>query len=354
MNSYLHTLAENYRDAINQEISDEIMSLSQENFIALYEPEKNWAIGPFVRRSDLTFAKNEQMPDPTGLSWTSTSIFNPSVIVDGEKIFLFYRASVKKESLGSRIGGAVYTPLNGWMENPRNPIIFPTEPNEILSVEDPKVYRFTNDETGQTEFVMFYNGAWTAEDELVEKYQKPFGNLGCDINYAFSTDLINWVKAGRVVPHEVSRLWAKGAVIPRQGDGSAVKIDGHYMMFISEGCGLKQVVGRSKNMRDWIFEYREYLPLPKTMGIEIYEIACAIVDGENLVMDFLYKDNNKRHAGGQALFKLSDPFTVLDYTTNATLCWGGMSKYGNTWIFAQGWDAPRDTEEIYFYEAPIR
>lgn len=293
------------------------------------------------------------MPDPTGISWTSSSIFNPSVLVEGEQIYLFYRASVKKESLGSRIGGAVYAPANGWVENPRNPIIFPTEANEILSCEDPKVYRFINGETQEREYVMFYNGVWTVDDELVEKYEKPFGNVACDINYAFSTDLVNWEKCGRVVPLEVSRLWAKGAVIPRGGDGSAIKIDGYYMMFISEGCGSNQVVGRSKNMHDWEFEYVEYLPLPKLIGIEIYEIACAVVDGENLVMDFLYKDNEGKHAGGQALFRLRDPFKVLDYTTNSTLSWGGMSKYEDKWIFAQGWDAPIGKEEIYFYEAPV-
>jgi len=106
-------------------------------------------------------------------------------------------------------------------------------------------------------------------------------------------------------------------------------------------------------MRDWTFEYREYLSLPPSMGIEIYEIACAIVNGEYLVMDFLYRNNDEEHAGGQALFRLDDPLQVLDFTSNSTLAWGGMSKYENRWLFAQGWDAPNGKEEIYFYEALI-
>jgi predicted GH43/DUF377 family glycosyl hydrolase len=353
MDDFTTILKINYEKAIDQDMREEISGLSQLQFISLYEASKPWSIGPFTQRTDLTFYKTSQMPDPTKIGWTSSSIFNPSVVVEGEKIYLFYRAAVKKESLGSRIGLAIYTPETGWVDQASNPIIYPTADDEILSVEDPKVYKYLNEETGETEYIMFYNGAWEASEELIEEYKKPYGNIAVDIKSAVSSDLINWVKQGVVVPHEITKLWVKGAVVPRDGDGSAVKINGEYLMFLSEGCGDKQYVGHSKNMKDWEFIQNEYLPLPTSMGKNIYEVASATVDGEHLVLDFLYNDNQDHHAGAQALYNISDPFTVLDFTTGSCLSWGGMSKYKGEWIFAQGWDATRGTEEMYFYSAPI-
>ena len=354
VNRFNSVLKANYEKAVNQEIREEISGLSQLQFISLYEASKPWAIGPFSRREDLTFHKNSQMPDPTGIGWTSSSIFNPSVLIDDEKIYLFYRATVKKESLGSRIGLAIYSPESGWVDQRTNPVIYPTDVDEVLSVEDPKVYRYINETTGQTEYVMYYNGAWEASEELVEKFQKPYGNLAVDIKSAISTDLINWTKQGVVVPHEITRLWVKGAVIPRSGDGSAVKINGEYLMFLSEGCGDKQYVGHSQDMKNWTFVQTEYLPLPATMGKNIYEVASATVNGDQLVLDFLYNDNNDHHSGAQALYNIKDPFNVLDFTTNSCLSWGGMSQYQGEWFFAQGWDAPRGIEEMHFYSAPIQ
>jgi len=344
MDNYKKTLQDNYLEALNQPINEEITEITQTQFISKYETDKSWAIGPFAKNDTYTFVKSTQMADPTGIGWTSSSIFNPSTIIKDEKIYLYYRASVKKESLGSRVGLAIYTDGQGWEDYAENPILFPTQENEILSVEDPKVYKY-----GEDQYIMFYNGAWRASAESVAEYAKPFGDVACDINYALSSDLLHWEKKGLAVPYEISKLWAKGAVIPRNGQGEAVKINGEYLMFLSEGCGGFQYVGHSTNMIDWSFEKKEYLPLPDGFGKHIYEIACAIVNGDQLVMDFLYNDNNGHHAGAQALFDLSNPYTPLDFTHNATLAWGGMLEYRGEWFFAQGWDAPRGKEEMFFY-----
>lgn len=344
MSSYLETLRSNYLAAFNQEIREEITGLTETQFIDKYEPGKKWAIGPFSKLDKLTYKKTEQMPDPTGISWTSSSIFNPSIIEHDGSLYLFYRAAVKKESLGSRIGLAIYTPEFGWQDSPKNPIIYPTEENEILSVEDPKVYKY-----GENKFILFYNGGWAATPDQIDEFNKPYGEVSVDIKYALSSDLVNWEKQGLAVPYSVSKLWAKGAVIPRDHDGNAVKISGNYLMFLSEGCGGKQVVGKSVDMRNWDFEEIEYLPLPKEMGTHIYEVACAVVDGDNLILDFMYNSHENEHLGSQVRYEISNPFQPIEFTTNATLAWGGMIKYQGSWCFAQGWDAPRDTEEIYFY-----
>ena len=343
----------NYEKAFSQKIDEEIVGLTQGQFLAGHQIEKEWSIGPFELNPQLTFSKTTQMADPTNIGWTSSSIFNPSVLVENEDIYLFFRAAVKKESLGSRIGLATYRKNSGWTINESNPTVFPTELDEILSVEDPKVYRFNDESTGKSQYVLFYNGIWDASEDDIKSYEKPNGSVACNIKYAFSDDLISWHKAGLVVPYEISRLWAKGAVIPRDGAGNAVRIDGKYLMFISEGCGNKQIVGSSLNMRDWTFAEVNYLPLPPELGTHIYEVACAIVDGENLILDFMYSDHAGIHTGAQVLYKLDNPYQVLDYATGATLSWGGMSKYQDKWIFAQGWDAAKGAEEIFFYESKI-
>jgi predicted GH43/DUF377 family glycosyl hydrolase len=344
VSSYVDTLRSNYLAAFNQEIREEITGLTEGQFIDKYESSKSWAIGPFAKNDELTFRKTTQMPDPTGIGWTSSSIFNPSIIEHNGSLYLFYRAAVKKESLGSRIGLAIYTPGTGWQDSPNNPMIYPTEENEILSVEDPKVYKY-----GENKFIMFYNGGWAATAEQITQYDKPYGEISVDIKFALSSDLINWEKQGLAVPYSVSKLWAKGAVLPRDPDGNAVKINGKYLMFLSEGCGGKQVVGNSIDMHNWKFEEIQYLPLPKEMGTHIYEVACAVVDGSQLILDFMYNSHTNEHLGSQVRYELNNPFQPIEFTTNSTLAWGGMIKYQGNWCFAQGWDAPSGTEEIYFY-----
>lgn len=344
MGSFQQTLRENYLAAKNQDISDQIWTLSQENFISGFDSTSTWAIGPFTLNPTMTFTKERQLGDPTDIGWSSSSIFNPTIIEEAGKLYLFYRAAVKKESLGSRIGLAIFEPGVGWNSWDEKPIIFPTEPNEILSVEDPKVYRVDNGT-----FVMFYNGVWRATPQEIEHYQKPFGDIACDIKMAVSNDLINWDKCGLVVPYDISHLWAKGAVIPRDYAGNAVRIAGEYWMFLSEGCGGKQYIGKSTDMSSWLFEQRTYLELPEKLGNHIYEVATAIVDEDRLVLDFMYSSHDGQHRGAQALYELSNPTQALAFTTSATLAWGGMIQYRGRWCFAQGWDAQPGKEQILFY-----
>ena len=83
--------------------------ISTDQFSRTYPERPAWAIGPFTRDESLTFRPSGQWPDPTGIGWTSSSVFNPSLIVDGDALHMFYRASPRKESTASRIGVATYT-----------------------------------------------------------------------------------------------------------------------------------------------------------------------------------------------------------------------------------------------------
>ena len=196
-----------------------------------------WRVGPFQILPDMTFAKERPFEDPTGIGWESHFIFNPSLIVKDDQLYLFYRAAPQKESLSSRIGLAVYQEGKGWEDLSGPPILYPTEDGETHGVEDPKVYFWNG------RYYMFYQSVWQPEGE---ERQRILGDtpenweVSCVTRLAVSNDLLHWEKKGLVLPYEISRGWCKGAVIPRDGNGCPVKIHGKFLMFVSEGCAGRQ------------------------------------------------------------------------------------------------------------------
>jgi len=307
--------------------------ISTDQFSSSYPERPAWAIGPFARDASLTFHLDGQWADPTGIGWTSDSIFNPTAIERDGELHLFYRASPRKESTASRIGHAVRRD-GVWTDSQANPVIYPTLQNETLGCEDPKVYAVGDG------YVLFYNAIRRTED----------GEVACDIMVATSDDLERWEKRGLAVPYDVSQNWAKGAVVPRDADGNAVRIGGEYLMFLSEGCGGRPMVGHSDDLVQWTFAEQPYLDLTPLNG-SLHEVACAVVDGDHLVLDFFYADENGDFAAAQALYSPDDPFTQLAVHRGGSLAWGGLQKLTGDWTFAQGWDAPAGTREMYFYRS---
>ncbi|HEV7812036.1 MAG TPA: hypothetical protein VGO99_03660 [Leifsonia sp.] len=307
--------------------------ISTDQFSAEYPDRPDWAIGPFARDRSLTFRLQGQWDDPTGIGWTSDSIFNPTTIERGDELHLFYRASPRKESTASRIGHAVRR--NGeWVDSPANPVVYPTLENEVLGCEDPKIY------LADGQYVLFYNAIW----------RTPTGATACDIMVAVSDDLEHWDKRGLAVPYDVSQFWAKGAVVPRDASGDAVRIGGEYLMFLSEGCGGRPMIGHSDDLISWRFEEQPYLDLTP-LGGTLHEVACAIVHDGDLVLDFFYGDENGDFAAAQALYSLDEPFRQLAVHRGGSLAWGGLQKLDGDWVFAQGWDAPPSSREMYFYRS---
>lgn len=328
-----------------------VEQLSVGRFSAQFADARPWAIGPFRPDPSLTFRQVDDWADPTGIGWSSTSLFNPSPILAGDGLHVFYRAAPRKESLGSRIGHAVHT-HDGWRDDPANPVIWPTLPNEVLGVEDPKVYRAPDGS-----YRLFYNAIWDATDagpgEADLLASTPMPGIGCDIMVATSDDLVHWRKLGRAVPREVSRGWAKGAVIPRTPAGDAVRIGGEFLMYLSEGCGGHLVVGRSPDLLAWTFAPLPYLDL-SPLGGSLCEVACASVGhdaGDDLVLDFFYEEADGWLAAGQARYDRADPFTQRELSRGGSLAWGGLVGYSGGLYFAQGWDAPEGVRELSWYRA---
>lgn len=110
------------------------------------------------------------------------------------------------------------------------------------------------------------------------------------------------------------------------------------------------MVGRSDDLVSWTFDEHPYLDLTP-LGGSLHEVACAAVDGDNLVLDFFYADENGDFAAAQALYSVNDPFHQLAVNRGGSLAWGGLQKLGGDWSFAQGWDAPPKSREMYFYRS---
>lgn len=323
------------------------LAVGQFSSPAAFGEPTGWMLGPFERDDELTFRPSGQWEDPTSVGWTSSSIFNPTLIERDGRLHLFYRASPRKESLASRIGHAVYTPGTGWNDDPGNPVIYPTEDDEVWGCEDPKIYE------ADGRYVLFYNGIWplagAAELQRFPSPGWPLDEVACDIRLAVSDDLVTWEKRGLAVPYDVSRLWAKGAVVATDGHGRAVRFGDDYLMFLSEGCDGILTVGRSTDLVDWRFEPRAYLDI-SGWG-RLHEVACAVVTGSELVLDFFYSDRAGRFAAGQARYRSSDPFTQTELHRGGSLAWGGLIRWQGHWMFAQGWDAPSGVRELYFYRS---
>lgn len=352
--AYRRQLQECFDEARSQESPWESnRDLRVEHFMGQYPAVHPWAIGPFIQDPAMTLRLAGDWSDPTGIGWVGQCVWNPTMVEYQGRLHLFYRFGPRKESLSSRIGLAEWDGEQ-WKDYAGNPVIYSTMANEVLSCDDPKIYR-----VGDL-FYLFYNGVYPVPQTVAARPEgeSSRNSLAVDINLAISRDLRHWERMGSVVPTDVSRYWAKAAVIPRSAQGEAVPIRGQFVMLISEGCGNQQHIGTSTDMVHWRFTPKTFLALPKDWGV-LYEVACAVLldddpPGPRLLLDFFYQGQDGRLAAGQALY---DPFDLdcpLAMTRGGTLAWGGLIQYRGTWLFAQGWDALHGRRELFMYRAPIR
>lgn len=347
--SYRRTLAQGLTQA---RVADAGFSnLSVEGFNQLYQDPPDWAIGPFTQDPAMTFQLGGTWPDPWQIGWDSQFLWNPSMIEYQGRLHMVYRAGPRKESLNCRLGLAVWH--GSWHDFEGNPIIYSESTNEVMSVEDPKLYRVGD------AFFLFYNGIYPRPRlaEMLPPHQRRPVALAADIKLAVSRDLVHWERMGIVVPHEISRFWAKAAVIPRNPQGEAVATGGEYRMFISEGCGNQQHIGRSRDMVHWEFHPQTFLALPDEWGT-LNEVACAVVDAVSrpgwLTLDFFYHTPEGEFAAGQALYAIDNLSQPVALSRGGSLAWGGLIQYQGQWLFAQGWDAREGERRLYLYRAPVR
>jgi len=334
------------REAEKSTLSPFFQTLSSNRFAKEYDTCE-WAIGPFDRIDHLTYEKKTQWPDPWNIGWEGHAIHNASLIEENNGLYMFYRCNPSMESLSGRIGLAIYREQTGWVDWRDNPLIYSTQSNESLACEDPKIYRTDG------KYYLFYLGIYAPSEvdrALYLDKRYPVGTVGTEINLAASSDLLHWEKKGAIIPRSISHLWAKSAVIPRAGNGDAVRIHGKYMMFVSEGCGRKQVIGYSSDMLNWEFKHEQFLDTSHLGSLfEVMSLVTESPESESMVMDFFYDDGSGITRAGQALYHKSEPTRQIALNRGGTLNAGGIIQYKGRWVHAQGWDAPRGVPVMYLY-----
>ncbi|MBX6361594.1 MAG: family 43 glycosylhydrolase [Acidobacterium ailaaui] len=192
--------------------------------------DTTWVLLPFQKVDSLNPVlgpSNQTFFDPIRkkkIAWEAKDVFNPTVIVKNDKIYMLYRAedSVGKPNGTSRIGLAVSTDGFHFKRFP-SPVLYPE--NDSFKkyewqggCEDPRVVQ---DSAG------VYYMTYTAYDGKIAR-----------LFIATSKDLVHWKKHGSVFNKAYHgtflNKWSKsGAIVSvyKNGTPVAVKINGKYWMY---------------------------------------------------------------------------------------------------------------------------
>jgi predicted GH43/DUF377 family glycosyl hydrolase len=238
----------------------------------------NWELKPFVKYA------NNPILQPTGTTWQSKDLFNPTAWTDGETIWMLYRA---EDSTGigqwngtSRIGLATST--DGFhFEREAEPILEPTEAWELPGgCEDPRVVKIEDS----------YYLTYTAYDGKTAR-----------LALASSKDLHVWQKHGLLFP---DRGWTKSGGI------LATPIEGKYWMYFGDS---NIWAAYSWNLRDWtVIEQPVMQPRPDHFDSFLVETGPQpFLTEAGILLLYNGADNASVYACGQALLSKQEPAKVI-------------------------------------------
>ncbi|MDK2950730.1 MAG: hypothetical protein PWQ77_395 [Kosmotogales bacterium] len=255
---------------------------------------------------------NEPILMPEGIGFECKAVFNPTIIEENGKFYLFYRAEnwegENKWNGTSSIGLAVSSDGINFEKRP-NPVIFPTEDYEIPGgCEDPRIVKI------EDKFVLTYTG-----------YDGKVARL-C---LAISDDLINWEKLGPVFKGE---SWTKsGAVVPE-------KINGKYYMYYGD---TNIYLATSENLTDW------KISLTPVLEKRIINFDSALVEpgptplitDEGILLIYNSADYSKIYRAGAALFDIRNPGKLVkrteDFLIEPEFSWEKYGQVPNV-VFIEG------------------
>ena len=252
--------------------------------------------------------------------WEKGDVFNPGVVVKGEKLHLLYRAEDNSSvGIGTRVSriGLAESP-DGYTMNKRNaPVIYPdSDQNKAYEwpggCEDPRIAV-----TEEGTFVLFY----TSWDRKTAR-----------LCVATSTDLIHWEKQGpafaKAYEGRFLNEWSKASSILTclKNDRQVIKkINGHYFMYWGEYVIYGATSTDLLNWTPILNEDNELAVLmsPRKGCFDSDLTECgppAIWTEEGIIL--LYNGKNKEGEGdhqyapnaycaGQALFDKNDPEKLI-------------------------------------------
>ena len=269
------------------------------------------------------------------VKWEERNVLNPSAIVKGDQVFLFYRA--QDESGTSRIGLAVSADGLRFTKQP-SPVFHPDE--DFMKTKEWNYKKMSGNAKDLDCHNCLFDGVEdpriveTQDQTYIMTYTSYDGKTA-RLSIASSKDLMSWTKHGLVLQdEEYQDTWSKsGAIVVEMRDSKPIakKINGKYWMYFgdtnlsltsSDDLINWQVCKNEENNkmisvlhpRPGYFDSRLVEPGPyalyKDQGI------LLIYNGSNATN---FNDPNLpkfTYAAGQALFDKNDPSKLIDRTNS--------------------------------------
>ena len=219
----------------------------------------NWEFGAFEKVDSLNPILN---PSPElkfncpisnrEMYWEERNVLNPSAVVKGDKVYMFYRAQDLNGT--SRIGLATSTDGLHFEKSPA-PVFYPD--NDSMKVYEWNYKKFKSGKLEEDCVSCYFDGV--EDPRIVEsidgKYIMTYTSYDgktARLSIASSSDLTSWTKHGLVLKGaKYKDRWSKaGAIVVELIDGKSVakKINGKYWMYFGD---TNIFLASSKDLIKW-------------------------------------------------------------------------------------------------------
>lgn len=310
-----------------------------QTFAKAEKTAESWAFTAFEKADSINPILNPspqlKFEDPitkTELFWEERNVLNPSAIVKGDSVYLFYRAQDKMGT--SRIGMATSADGLHFSKSP-TPVFYPD--NDTMNIYEWN-YKKRTGEPIEDCVSCYFDGVEDpriieSEDGTYIMTYTAYDGRTARLAIASSKDLTNWTKHGLILKDATYKeMWSKsGAIVVEEKNGKniAKKIDGKYWMYFGD---TNLFIATSTDLINWevstnaenqkmisvlnprmgYFDSRLVEPGPFALYTD--EGIVLIYNGSNAAN---YNDPalpKFTYAAGQALFDKDMPYKLLDRT----------------------------------------
>ncbi len=277
---------------------------------------------------------------PQGDGFESAGTFNPTVVKNGGKFVMLYRAQDHKGT--SSLGYATSNDGTHFVRRPE-PVMVSEAPYEKGGgVEDPRLVKFGNT------FYLTYTGYNNVDGVGPDKKD-------AQLCLATSTDLIHWRRQGILLPAYKGKWnvkWTKsGAIVPE-------KINGRYWMYFLADARDKDTqmgIAYSEDLLHWTeaLDHPVLSSRPGSFDSQVVEPGPPpVLTNEGIFLIYNGADDNQVYSTGWVLFDKKDPTKVLARAQRPSFAPGptwekvgqvpnvvfveGLIRDGGRWLFYYG------------------
>ena len=281
-------------------------------------------IGEGLSQSKYIQKINFPILTPAGNSFERDRVYNPTVIVERETIYMIYRAEGKGTGTGV-FGLAESNDGMNFIRYDNNPIFLPEREFEEGGCEDPRVVKFK-----QTYYLYYVGNSNKAPGKIC---------------MATSKDLIQWKKQGEILqPHQdwESKQIKAPAPVPQ-------KINGKYWVYYQgerEAWKTKMGLAYSDDLIQWTPASEEPVMKPREGYFDSWGVepgAAAVIDeGILLIYNGWGGDSTNTNKTGWALFSREDPAKLI------ARCDSPLISFPHNNVFAEGLIRFNDKWFLYY------